>query len=72
MCAAPPSCAASTPEGWFEIDSTSVDEPGRVEAHVNPYHDDREQAAGQGSSCARKTRLIQELQAQRCLRCRPK
>ncbi len=26
-----------TPEGWFEIDSTSVDVPGRVEAHVNPY-----------------------------------
>ncbi len=22
---------------WFEIDSTSVDTPGRVEAHVNPY-----------------------------------
>jgi len=24
-------------QGWFEIDSTHVDEPGRVEAHVSPY-----------------------------------
>jgi uncharacterized radical SAM protein YgiQ len=24
-------------QGWFEIDSTSVDEPGRVESHVSPY-----------------------------------
>ncbi len=39
--------------GWFEIDSTSVDEPGRVEAHVNPYQTTSEQAAGQGSSCAK-------------------
>jgi len=23
--------------GWFEIDSTSVDAPGRVESHVSPY-----------------------------------
>ena len=40
-------------KGWFEIDSTSVDEPGRVEAHVNPYQTTSEQAAGQGSSCAK-------------------
>jgi uncharacterized radical SAM protein YgiQ len=26
-----------TPEGWMEIDSTEVDQPGRVEDHVNPY-----------------------------------
>jgi hypothetical protein len=38
-------------KGWFEIDSTSVDEPGRVEAHVNPYQTTSEQAAGQGSTC---------------------
>ncbi len=25
-------------EGWFEIDSTAVDQPGRVEDHINPYH----------------------------------
>ncbi len=41
-------------QGWFEIDSTSVDEPGRVEAHVNPYQTTSEQAAGQGSSCAKE------------------
>src|SRR5689334_15611575 len=26
----------STPEGWMEVDSTSVDTPGRVEEHVSP------------------------------------
>ena len=43
-----------TGRGWFEIDSTSVDEPGRVEAHVNPYQTTSEQAAGQGASCAKE------------------
>ncbi len=43
-----------TGKGWFEINSTSVDEPGRVEAHVNPYLTTSEQAAGQGSSCAKE------------------
>jgi len=38
---------------WFEINSTSVDEPGRVEVHVNPYQTTSEQAAGQGETCAR-------------------
>lgn len=42
-----------TPDGWFEIDSTSVDAPGRVEAHVNPYLMISEQALEQGQSCAR-------------------
>ena len=42
-----------TPEGWFEIDSTEVDTPGRVEAHVNPYAMVSEQAQSQGESCAR-------------------
>ena len=37
--------------GWFEIDSTSVDEPGRVEVHINPYQTTSEQASAQGSSC---------------------
>ena len=41
-------------KGWFEIDSTSVDEPGRVEAHVNPYMTTSEQAASQGSSCSKE------------------
>ncbi len=26
-----------TPEGWWEIDSTRIDRPGRVDAIVNPY-----------------------------------
>ncbi|NMM19197.1 MAG: YgiQ family radical SAM protein [Rhodoferax sp.] len=43
-----------TGKGWFEIDSTSVDEPGRVEAQINPYQTTSEQAAGQGSSCAKE------------------
>ena len=40
-------------KGWFEIDSTQVDEPGRVEAHINPYLTTAEQASAQGSSCSR-------------------
>ena len=40
--------------GWFEIDSTSVDAPGRVESHINPYLTTSEQAAGQGSTCAKE------------------
>ncbi len=43
-----------TPEGWFEIDSSSIDVPGRVEAHVNPYLMVSEQAKAQGQSCARE------------------
>ena len=27
------------PEGWSEVDSTSVDAPGKVAPHVNPYAD---------------------------------
>ena len=41
-------------KGWFEIDSTNVDSPGRVESHVNPYMTTSEQAAGQGSTCAKE------------------
>ena len=40
-----------TPLGWFEIDSSSVDAPGRVEAHVNPYLMVSEQALAQGQEC---------------------
>ncbi|MBU1442857.1 MAG: YgiQ family radical SAM protein [Gammaproteobacteria bacterium] len=42
-----------TPGGWFEIDSTGVDEPGRVEAHVNPYLMVADQARAQGATCAK-------------------
>ncbi len=41
-------------QGWFEIDSTEVDMPGRVEEHINPYMTTSEQAAAQGASCARE------------------
>ncbi|HWI82444.1 YgiQ family radical SAM protein [Ramlibacter sp.] len=44
----------SSPEGWFEIDSTAVDQPGRVDEHVNPYHTISEQAAAQGQACAKE------------------
>ncbi|QNK66793.1 YgiQ family radical SAM protein [Variovorax sp. PAMC26660] len=43
-----------TPEAWFEINSTSVDEPGRVEAHVNPYLMVSEQAKANGATCAKE------------------
>ena len=43
-----------TAEGWMEIDSTEVDQPGKVEDHINPYQTTSEQAAGQGASCAKE------------------
>ena len=43
-----------TPEGWYEIDSSDIDTPGRVEAHVNPYLMVSEQARAQGETCARE------------------
>ena len=47
--------------GWFEINSSSVDEPGRVEDHINPYMTTSEQAAGQGSVCAKQDGSIAPL-----------
>jgi uncharacterized radical SAM protein YgiQ len=44
----------STPDGWIEIDSTSVDAPGRVEDHVNPYMTISDQAKAQGETCAKE------------------
>jgi uncharacterized radical SAM protein YgiQ len=44
----------STPEGWFQVDSTSVDTPGRVEDHINPYLTTADQAKAQGQSCAKE------------------
>ena len=44
----------SSPEGWFEIDSSDVDQPGRVEDHINPYQTTSEQAAAQGASCSKE------------------
>jgi uncharacterized radical SAM protein YgiQ len=37
-----------TPEGWLEIDSTEVDQPGRVDEHVSPYMTIAEQAKAKG------------------------
>ena len=44
----------TTPEGWTQIDSTRIDQPGRVDAHTNPYLMISEQAAEQGESCAKE------------------
>lgn len=44
----------STPEGWFELDSTQVDMPGRVEDHINPYMTIADQAKAQGQSCMKE------------------
>ena len=43
----------NTPADWFQINSTEVDTPGRIEAHVNPYLMVSEQAQAQGETCAR-------------------
>ena len=43
----------STPEGWFEIDSTDIDQPGRVDEQVNPYLTTADQARARGESCTR-------------------
>ncbi|MGE4241437.1 YgiQ family radical SAM protein [Ramlibacter sp.] len=41
-----------TPEGWTQIDSTQVDQPGRVDEITSPYMTTSEQAKAQGASCA--------------------
>jgi uncharacterized radical SAM protein YgiQ len=41
-------------EGWFQIDSTEVDQPGRIDEHINPYLSTREQATAQGATCAKE------------------
>lgn len=40
--------------GWFELDSSDVDMPGRIDAHINPYQTTAEQASAQGGSCAKE------------------
>jgi uncharacterized radical SAM protein YgiQ len=42
------------PEGFFEIDSTEVDRPGRIDEHINPYLTTSEAAASQGQNCAKE------------------
>ncbi len=39
------------PDGWAEIDSTSVDEPGHIDPPKDPYADDKAPVAG-GTACA--------------------
>jgi uncharacterized radical SAM protein YgiQ len=43
-----------TAQGWFEIDSSEVDRPGRIDAYINPYQTTGEQAAAQGATCAKE------------------
>ena len=38
---------------WFQIDSTDVDRPGRIDSHINPYLTTSEAAASQGETCAK-------------------
>ena len=39
---------------WFQIDSTEVDRPGRIDSHINPYLTTSEAAAEQGQTCAKE------------------
>ncbi|HET9820530.1 MAG TPA: YgiQ family radical SAM protein [Burkholderiaceae bacterium] len=41
------------PEGFLEIDSSEVDQPGRIDDHVNPYHMPEEAAAARGETCSK-------------------
>ncbi|MEO0003778.1 MAG: hypothetical protein RLZZ22_1470, partial [Pseudomonadota bacterium] len=54
--------------GWFELDSTEVDLPGRVDAHLNPYLMVSEQAKAQGQSCARDDEAQDHAEAQNAAR----
>lgn len=42
-----------TSHEWFQLDSTSVDTPGRVDDLISPYQTIEETAADQGASCAK-------------------
>jgi uncharacterized radical SAM protein YgiQ len=43
-----------TAAGWFELDSSDVDMPGRIDQHINPYMTMAQQAEAQGETCARE------------------
>ncbi|HJV71988.1 YgiQ family radical SAM protein [Ideonella sp.] len=43
-----------TAKGWFELDSSEVDLPGRIDEHINPYQTTSEQAEAQGTSCTKE------------------
>ena len=36
-CAAPRLSAVIRPQGWYEIDSTRIDRPGKIDKIINPY-----------------------------------
>ncbi|MBI5925314.1 MAG: YgiQ family radical SAM protein [Aquabacterium sp.] len=40
--------------GWFELDSSEVDMPGRIDQHINPYMTMAQQAEAHGETCARE------------------
>jgi uncharacterized radical SAM protein YgiQ len=40
-------------DGWYEVDSTDVDAPGKIDRLLNPYLTLEEQAEDNGSSCAK-------------------
>ena len=40
---------------WFQLDSTEVDRPGRIDSHINPYLTTSEAAASVGESCAKES-----------------
>lgn len=42
-----------TSHEWFQLDSTSVDTPGRVDDLISPYQTIEETASDQGASCAK-------------------
>jgi uncharacterized radical SAM protein YgiQ len=42
------------PQGFMAIDSTEVDRPGRIDAHINPYLTTAEAASSQGERCAKE------------------
>ncbi|OGB14421.1 MAG: YgiQ family radical SAM protein [Burkholderiales bacterium RIFCSPHIGHO2_12_FULL_67_38] len=52
-----------TAEGWIELDSSEVDQPGHVEDHINPYLTTSEQAQAQGQSCSKEDALEGKPQA---------
>lgn len=41
-------------KGWFELNSSEVDLPGRIDSHINPYLTTLEQAQSQGADCAKQ------------------
>jgi len=47
-----------TAEGWFELNSSDIDLPGRIDDHINPYQTTAEQAQAQGGTCDREDQAV--------------